>query len=653
MRSTEHEVNVLHQIQVNDTVSFLFNRREMHGTVRRVGKKNAAVFVNGLFEMKTLPLTRLTYVPPFTVTMEEIRQLCRYEVNYSELTGGCPGHAPVILEEPYTITFGDVLAAMENIRASGEDNETIYNEWYSPLYYFMFDSLVSIQFESNPDDVETIAFLPDRATILQTLFEELLDDWLSMEMLNTETADRVTGIIRTALENERKPLSERVYTEQEKRHYISRLDNDVLLKKASGRELALLRQFTEELCKKDDITALRCKGYGCYGGNPAYECDWNVSLACVTRLYELTGEAVYANTLGYIYYYGRCWGGQPQYEEAFKYFSIGAAGNYYESRYKLADMFLNGYAVPKNTEIALGIIEELYDQNLPYIKNGNFDCKFADVALRLGGCMEKGDSGYVNLPAAYRFYLQADFAIRQRLRYGNYGDASVAARIRESLDRIQSSGEVGKPVKRTRIYLPGLLSGYLKQYRRLQMKIKPLKGGDLRLTICVAPLKEEKYHPKLFITEENTGFCGLLEALQLRVKNAEIQGLDEFPATVLFDDLAFSDDMDFTEFSSDRTERGIVFLAEGKIQAVLRGKCFFTSPATSADRKHRIASVCFSPGGRRYDYLLEIDDVVVGDTVIVMTGSGRTEVTVVDVSEKNESELALPFSCYKRILEKA
>ena len=137
------------------------------------------------------------------------------------------------------------------------------------------------------------------------------------------------------------------------------------------------------------------------------------------------------------------------------------------------------------------------------------------------------------------------------------------------------------------------------------------------------------------------------------MKNAEIQGLDEFPATVLFDDLAFSDDMDFTEFSSDRTERGIVFLAEGKIQAVLRGKCFFTSPATSADRKHRIASVCFSPGGRRYDYLLEIDDVVVGDTVIVMTGSGRTEVTVVDVSEKNESELALPFSCYKRILEKA
>ena len=55
--------------------------------------------------------------------------------------------------------------------------------------------------------------------------------------------------------------------------------------------------------------------------------------------------------IGYIYYYGRCWDGQPQYDEAFRYFSVGAAGGIYESRYKLADMFAKGYGVVQNKNI--------------------------------------------------------------------------------------------------------------------------------------------------------------------------------------------------------------------------------------------------------------------------------------------------------------
>ena len=52
------------------------------------------------------------------------------------------------------------------------------------------------------------------------------------------------------------------------------------------------------------------------------------------------------------------------------------------------------------------------------------------------------------------------------------------------------------------------------------------------------------------------------------------------------------------------------------------------------------------------DYLLDIDGVEVGDAVIIMTDRGKTEVTVADISEKVESELALPIGKYKNILEK-
>lgn len=121
-------------------------------------------------------------------------------------------------------------------------------------------------------------------------------------------------------------------------------------------ELTVYRRFIDDLIPKDNHTALRRKGYGCYGGGPAYECNWDIALECVTRLYELTGKPVYANTLGYIYYYGRCWNGEPKYDEAFRYFSVGAAGFYYESRYKLADMFVHSYGVPKNAKIAYTIV---------------------------------------------------------------------------------------------------------------------------------------------------------------------------------------------------------------------------------------------------------------------------------------------------------
>lgn len=642
----------MNELKQFDTVEFEMNGKTCYGEIKSIKKKLAKVFVFGSPEVLTLRLSDLVYVPPVKLTEEQVARFCRYEVTLSELTKGCKDREDIVFDGHYTITFEDILTAMKNIRASGDDNETVYYEWFSPLCdVLMCDD--HICYESDPDGVENLEGLPDRTEILSDIFGYTLVDILcDSEEPIAEAAEQIIKTLETAIENEKLPVEERVYTDEQKEHYLRVLDNDDRLKTATDREIRLMRRFTDELCEKDSKTALRCKGYGCYGGNPAYECDWNTSFECISRLYELTGEAVYANTLGYIYYYGRCWDGQPKYDEAFKYFSIGAAGFYYESRYKLADMFAHGYAVAKNTEIAYSIVSELYDQNIKYILKGQFDCKFADIVLRLGSYVENGYGGWTSINSAYRYYLQADFAIRQRLKYGHYGDLSVADSIRQRLNAVLDSGKIEKPVQTAEIRLEELLQDHLMQYRRLQVRIKAPENGKMMLSISVEPFKIMEYPLKLFITSTDTGFCGMLGSLDITVKNAKILFAAKDTAengAALFDDV----DSCYTNNSKGVYVGRIEFKLGDKTQLVLRGNCFFTSPVKRSGKKHRIASVYFTPGGRYYDYLADREDISEGDKVCVMTDQGKTEVTVAAVSEKYESELALPIGKYKRILKKS
>ena len=636
----------MYDFKQGDTVTFLLNRKECHGFIQKIGKKNASVWIEELYEERKIPIERLTNVAPILLNTEQIQKLCRYEIKWSELIAGHPDYVPVCLEKPYTMTFEDMLAAARSIMNSGDDNETVREEWYCPLYDLMFDSGEDILFEDTPSDVEMLEFLPDRQQVFRDLFYTVLDEITDSDAgpICESIAEVITRIEHFTADEQR-PILERDYSDAEKEHYIRMLGNDDRLKKATELELTVYRIFVENLIPKDNLTALRCKGYGCYGGDPAYECDWNTALECVTRLYELTGKPVYANTLGYIYYYGRCWEGEPKYDEAFKYFSVGAAGFYYESRYKLADMFVHGYGVPKNTEIAYTIVSELYDQNIKYMLDGNFDCKFADVALRLGSYMESGYGKYTNIHHAYKYYLQADFAIRQRLQYDYYGDLSVADSIRKRLNNLLESDQIKKPKRSAYVDLYELLWLHLKKYRKLRLDIKQMKNGDVKLTIRIAPFKDEKYHPKLFITEEETGFCGMLETLVVRAKGGKIIEPKTADASVDFDDI-------YSYYEPVSETDGVTFMLGDKVQAIVTGETLFASPLKASGKKYKVASVYFSPGGRHYDYLLDIDGVEVGDTVCVMTDQGKTEVIVAAILEKAESELALPINKYKKIIEK-
>ena len=137
----------------------------------------------------------------------------------------------------------------------------------------------------------------------------------------------------------------------------------------------------------------------------------------------------------------------------------------------------------------------------------------------------------------------------------------------------------------------------------------------------------------------------MLETLSVRAKSGSIIEPKNVDSPVDFDNIhSYYEPVSETD--------GIAFLLGDKVQAIVTGETVFTSPLKASGKKYRFASVYFSPGGKHYDYLLDIDGVEVGDTVCVMTDRGKTEVTVAAILEKAESELALPIDKYKKIIEK-
>jgi len=210
------------------------------------------------------------------------------------------------------------------------------------------------------------------------------------------------------------------------------------LETADEATCAKYREYVEALCSINNVVGLRAKAYACYGnGNRAYACDWRSSEECLLKLMELDNDFWAANSLGYIYYYGRTTNGVPDYDRSFKYFSVAALYGIHEAIYKLADLCLKGQGVPMRClEGAEHILSWLYNEQLrPLFLQGSFDCKLADVSLRLGN-LELTKALEHNLPTdnAYWYFVEAKYALERRAELHYYGDASVAAAIEKGLE---------------------------------------------------------------------------------------------------------------------------------------------------------------------------------------------------------------------------
>ena len=614
----------MHEFKQNEFVKWEQDGCVFCGKIVSLNKTSARIMLGCDWE-EQIPLSKLVYLPPILLDENGFRALVRLECDIFAVFDGNIAENCICVGD-CRVTVEDFVFALQKINQNGLDENTVY-AWCD----FVGSRLLLQATESHTD-------VYSENDVLRSMHTYIYLPWSGFR------AERIPNAIEEGtffIEDRNKPFLERRYPLYIKERLIENLENDAVMNEADDSHIALYRLFAEELAEANNIYGLNAVGYGCYGGNRAFDCDWVRSRDCITRLFEIEDEmpkkAFLANTLGYIYYYGRCNDGNPEYELAYKYFSFAAFNEVYEAQYKIADMFKNGYGVAKSPETAKNIIGRLYNENIKYIRDGEFNCKFADIALRMGGMYTADDDEEDNdYEAALYYYTQAEFAIRMRMLEANYyGDSKVSEAIAKALAETKEKLSF-KPLRSVRLYtLVGLLGDETADGRKLDLFIK--KQGELtyKMTFTAHKKLGEKRGRKLFITVPDIEMCGLFPKLTATYKADEA-----LPEGVL-NRVLVVDEMSHHEFFCD----GVRLLCTN-------GYYILKSNKKATETSYRFVSVSFG-GSKLYDYLCDDVSVQVGDHVTVGATGEEKEVVVCRIFKKNETELPLPLRAYKTILRKA
>ncbi|MDD5921753.1 MAG: hypothetical protein PUC44_01040 [Eubacteriales bacterium] len=378
----------------------------------------------------------------------QMQQIARYSLTFKDLVGDFDDDSvSIVCPEVYTYTVDDLYYALKNLLAADPTLKDFGEDWFYPIVRLSdaFDLNRACGRDKDTDSMPGKVHYPGLLVTDSEYFDMV---WSNLEFAweDNDGEKRLSEVfafdvyiseLERYFSNRSKPVSEWDFSDEEKENYVRYFVDDETVENAEEPELALARKFIEELIEKDSSLALYVKGYACYGGNRLYSCDWEASRDCITRLFEKKDDPQYANTLGYIYYYGRCNGGVPEYEKAFPYFVFAAANGLYEGKYKLADMYCHGFACRKSERTAQHLYKKVYEDSLLYFSIGE-PANFADAALRMGNVYAKGIGTEVDFPKAYYYYLQADYAARLRAQSSNFfGDASVARNAQKTLAEVE------------------------------------------------------------------------------------------------------------------------------------------------------------------------------------------------------------------------
>lgn len=593
------------------------------------------------------------------LTSVQLRALVRYEMTFAQWMNGAdhPDEIVFTAEEPYTFTLRDLGCALEKLNEIRPACDTLCSEWYAPIRDLMDaePGVICMPPEGErPDGIrDTFGINFTERDYFEDVWDELGCSFENGEPEDTDFADYgslLTMVDRYFLQKDI-PVLERDFEDWEKINFVHPFEREKRVKAATEEELALCRRFTEELCAEDNVTALRLKGYACYGGNRLYPCDWPASEDCIRRLYDLTGDFQFANTLGYIYYYGRCTGEVPDYDRAFRYFTVAAAGGLYEGMYKIGDMLLHGYGCIKSPAAAKRLYTIVFNDSLQSFLRGS-EANFADIALRMGNIYAREaeqehseDSRQASLRTAYQYYLMADYASGLRMKENDFfGNSTVAAGIRSALEETRKKLPKSFFAGHIDWSFPYPWKDLTADNTLCELKRTVKKNGSVFWKAKRLPTVEERMPSCILLCSPEAGVCERAREVTLESVGEKAFFLPEGTSSVRFDHVRFIGYRQRTEFY----DRGALVAWIKAESFRLRGR----RPRKKRGAEYTVVSVRFPGGSRTYDYLSDLADLREGDTVIVSGYEGETPVTVASVSLRREDELPLPLEKYKKILRK-
>lgn len=310
-------------------------------------------------------------------------------------------------------------------------------------------------------------------------------------------------------------------------------------------------------------------------------------------------------------------------------------------------MFAKGYGVPKMPDAAFRLYYEVYFDNLKYFSQGDFLCKFADAALRLGSGCESGITPDY-MESDYFYCLQADYAIRKRLNFDCFGDGAVYNGIQKALNESKESFHKYIKTQKTVRYTDWkVLCTPVRTYGRCaKAVIKKLTNGNVQITISATKSDYEFDARKnmILFTVPEADYCNLLKKITFKMVNVKKCEILNGKASFIYDNV----DWDYKKGQH-------VFKCNGEeVARITADDLIWKAPKEDTKKtvKLRFAGVQFTKNGKEYDYLCDDKSIREGDTVIVEGINGETKVKVCKIFEREEIKSEIPESFYKSVIRK-
>ena len=533
---------------------------------------------------------------------------------------------PVIKDE-LRLSIDDIPATLAQIaKYQGDEREDYFRDLQrflsfrdgeNPLIHFSREFGEYAYDDPYLDDEEHIALLQFvfiTRFLMDRYFESDFDDFrIGFDEINAKR-----GL----------PLTQRNYSDSAMCLFLLAIEGEF---EGKNMPIDLLRFYQKNifaLAGKGNYEMIKSLGYNYYEGINGFELDFVKSEQYLKKAYEMRKDPSVANTLGYIYYYGRNTNGVPDKEKAFQYFAIAHfAGGYFEATYKLSDCYMKGYGTPINEEAAFALLNSIYEQNRKIFCDG-VNGKYADICLRLASFYDRGGPIKANKNVALTLALFARCAIKERLlqEIEYPGDRSVAVSIFKLAHRLENeAGEVQRNILDGGYSIDEGVALYFNRDFNIEFSYEDVGLVRIRISGKLMPyqiaiiddlrlcerVKEATFLMRLDLSKEETRKL-------VRKKPLAI----ELSSDVL--------DLQYEDETKDENYPAIELI-------------YLPQTLDYLDKSFVLLTVCFSSNGKEYFYLYQGDGKPkVGDTVVVDSNGRETEVIVTNVEELYEDQLPLP-----------
>jgi hypothetical protein len=470
----------------------------------------------------------LTKIPPVTIPKEALQKFCRFEGSLEEAVGSGYPEVNVVPDSPYQMTLEDLEAALKKSVAEKDDAGII--SWANVLLKTDVYNAAGLKAACTlPSDCFDDG-LPNRYSVMEEVLELL--HFYSGEDEDEYKPKDMVDILATFHANEARPLKERDYEDLDKKHFVTRWLTSSSWENFAGDAAKkkeyqdYWKQCVEELSARKDYNSFYAKGLACSeGDNPIYAKDEETAIACFKEALKIRPLPELARRIGKIYA-GVGTNGMPDWEQAYKYYSIAAIGKDAEASYLLADMFLLGHGVERNNTNAKNLVWEHYYEQMELFNQGKENW-FAEYAYEAGQ-VAVADFPEIEFQEAYRYFLQADTAEKTKVNADKIHHEYFLRMTSSIMESLLPNTNYSHP----RNYL---------QYDCLESFITEALDNDSNLILTMhkddaigeefITLKrqktEEGIQPKLLVTVPQAQYCAQVDEVTLTVDNLADSDLEE------------------------------------------------------------------------------------------------------------------------------